>query len=322
MPDLSQSLRHAYGQLSSQDGAIEAIPPKCPAAPIDGAFTASELCMHPFDFDLAELVKNTNPRPEGKFIWQPKVDGVRGPYLHQRIVTREGGPLDCARHCQPGLNRLEQAFGEPMMFDTEYSENDGFNATIAAMRRGEGRGVCWIFDAVPMREWITDSCTTPIDVRLARLRQCILAAESPHVGMVYSWSLTADQALMKAQELWLADMEGLVGKRPGSFYQRRRSPDWLRVKQTLTHEGPIIDAIAKDGRLKSLIVRTPHGPVKVSAGWTVEYGRLVHDAWLAVDPEGSGALFAEISYQRSTGVTRSIRGAKFLRLRHDMKGRS
>lgn len=322
MGNFTQTSRYSYGQISSQDGAIEAIPAPRPAEPIAGAFAAPELCMHPIDFDLDAVVRNSHPRPDGQFIWQPKVDAVRALYLHGRIVTREGGPLDCARQCQPGLARLERAFGEPMMFDAEYSEHDGFNATIAAMRRGEGQGVCWVFDAVPMREWVNDSCGAPIEVRLQRLRECISAAESPHVGMVRDWLLDADQALMLAQDLWRAGLEGLVGKRPGSLYRRRRSPDWLRVKETVTHEGPIIDAIAKDGRLKSLIVRTPHGPVKVSAGWTVEYGKLVHDAWLGVDPEGFGSLFAEISYQRSAGTTRSIRGARFIRLRHHMKGRS
>lgn len=305
---MSSLITRVFGRITGRQ--VDARPSAASVAMIPGAFAAPELCMLPIDA----------VDEEATWVCQLKVDGIRADYIDGRILTREGTPLDCALHCQPGLQRLEAAFGEPMMFDTEYSENDGFNATIAAMRRREGEGVCWVFDAVPMREWLTDSCITPIEQRLERLSELALAADSPFVGVLDHWTLNSYEAAAKARELCQEGYEGLVRKRAGSLYQRRRSSDWQRIKQTFTVEGPIVDAIQKGGLLRALMVRTADGVIKVPTGWSADEGRTIHDAWLAVDPESPGRLMAEISYQLSTGVTRSVRGARFHRLRHDLKG--
>lgn len=253
----------------------------------------------------------------GKRFVQLKVDGIRALYIDGRIVTREGVPFDAALHCQPALRRLEQAFGEPMVFDGEYVEEEGFNATLSAFRKGEGTGVLWLFDAVPLSAWKQGVCDRPLYVRLGMLQQHIMAADSPFVGMLDHWELGGPEIEAKARELWAEGYEGVVSKDPTGRYVRGRSRDWVRIKQTLTVDGPIVDALAKDGKLKALIVRTSDGPVRVGTGWTVDAGRDIHDAWLKVEPDSPGALWAEISYQRSTGTTRSIRGARFHRLRYD-----
>lgn len=305
MPSLVERL---LGRITGR--RADARPTLVPPAMIPGAFAAPELCMRAVD-----AVEES-----GLYACQLKVDGVRALYIGGRIVTREGTPLDCALHCQPGLMRLERAFGEPMMFDAEYVEDEGFNATIGAMKSGIGQGVCWVFDAVPMREWQTDVYVTPIEKRLEALNALALEADSPFVGVLDHWMLNWHDAQAKAREVWAEGFEGIVRKRAGSLYSRTRSPAWQRIKQTFTVEGPIVDVIQKGGLLRAVMVRTGDRVIKVATGWTADEGRTIHDAWLAVDPESPGRLMAEISYQLSTGVTRSVRGARFHRLRHDLKG--
>lgn len=308
MMSLAQRL---LGRLSWQPGSTSEFtaPPPQPARMIDGGGLHKELAMLPVDSHALDYAN--------KWIVQLKVDGIRALYIDGSIVTREGGPLDCALHCQPALKRLEDAFGEPMMFDGEYVEDDGFSATLSAMRQGIGNGVLWLFDAVPMSQW-RGAENSPARQRLARLREKFMAADSPFVGMLDHWELSAGDAMAKARELCAEGYEGIVVKDPHAPYRRWRDDAWLRVKQAITYDGPIVDVLADGGKLKAIIVRGPEGigPIKVGAGWTAEQGREIHDAW-TFQPEGDPQLMAEISYMLSTGVKRSVRGARFVRLRWD-----
>src|SRR3546814_2766686 len=97
-----------------------------------------------------------------------KQNGVRALALQGRIVTREAVPLDCALHCADAIRHIEREYGEPMVIDAEYVEAGGLGATLSAMRRGEGAGMLFLFDAVPYREWQVNRFTTPLRARLDR----------------------------------------------------------------------------------------------------------------------------------------------------------
>lgn len=279
---------------------------------IRGGSAAPELCMLPTDVteqDVATL------HATEKRIVQLKVDGIRALHIDGRIVSREGAPLDCALHCQPGLARLEAAFGQPMFFDSEYVEEEGFEATLSAHRRGEGSGVLWLFDAVPLEAWRRGEWHMPTDQRLSWLAEHIERAESPFVGLLNHWLMDAAETRAKARELWAFGYEGLVSKDASAGYVRRRSESWRRLKQTLTYDCPIVDVVIKDGRLKAVLVRSPAGQLRLGKGWDGATAERIVAAFTRTTE--APALVAEISYQLATGTKRSVRGAVFRRLRDD-----
>lgn len=311
MPSL---LQRGLGSLSAAMRGRTSHPRGRPHEPrlIPGAAIAPELCMLPTDTSEADIASLR------QVVVQLKVDGIRALWIGGRILTREGTPFDAALHCEPALARLEAAFGEPMMFDGEYVEEEGFDATVTAFKRREGNGVLWLFDAIPMHEWRGEFRQPALNQvqRLERLRTHLLAADSPFVGMLDHWVLSGHQAIAKARELWAEGYEGIVIKAVGATYHRDRTNTWQRLKRVFTVDAPIVDVIAKDGKLKSIMVRTEHGPLRIGTGWTEADGKALHDAW-TFQPDGDAQLMAEISYQLSTGVKRSIRGARFHRLRWD-----
>lgn len=221
---------------------------------IRGGDAAPELAMQPVDWtdDIAAPISSAV---------QLKADGIRALYIDGRLVTREGVPLDCAAHCLGGLKRLEERLGEPMFLDGEYVEEAGFAATQSAFRRRKGQGVLWLFDAVPLIEWLADRCEQPLIERLDRLRRAIPHAESRFVGMLDYWVMSPAEARAKAEELWALGYEGIVAKRVGSVYTRRRSDHWLRLKREFTVDCRIVET-----RAKSVVAESRTG-LRMTAPW-------------------------------------------------------
>jgi ATP-dependent DNA ligase len=277
-----------------------------PVQMIEGGLNAPELCMLPRDLNPADFAARLAKGE--RWVAGLKGDGIRGLYTSGRLVTREGVPLDCALHCLPGVKRLEAAFGVPMYFDGEYIEEEGFDATVSAFRRGDGTGVFWIFDALPLLEWQRNDCGRSLEERLALLEELAPKAESPFVGMLKHWPVDSfEQFEGRVRELWAMRYEGVVAKRLCSLYRRRKDDDWLRWKETITIDCAVIDVLAKDGVLRGIMVRGPDGPMKVTAGFKRE--EIEHLA------KGYGGV-VEIAYNRKAGSAKA-RHARFIRLRPD-----
>jgi ATP-dependent DNA ligase len=323
---MGKLLNRLFGMLmpeatSHRDTPAAATPPRL----IAGAHTAPQLCMLPVDHDsVAGVAALERALPPGKRLVQLKADGIRALYVDGRVVSREGAPLDCALHCQPGLARIEQAVGRPMMIDGEYVAQNGFDATLTEMKRGQGEGVFWAFDMMPLADWQAGSCGLPIEHRLQCLRERVVACDSQFVGMLDWWMMTPHQTAAKAREIWAAGGEGVVSKQPGSPYLRQRSDFWVRFKEVHTLDSRIVDVIARpDGTLRRLIVKPERGgesstqPIVIGTGWSAADGRRIVDAFNA--GQISGETWAEISFQLTTGARRTVRGARFHRLR-DPKG--
>lgn len=273
---------------------------------LPGAGRFPELCMLPVDVEIDEL--HSLHQPGEKRIVQLKADGLHGLFLNGPVVSREGGPLDCALHCQPALRRLEEAFGQPMMFDGEYVEDDGFNATIAAQRRGEGQGVFWLFDAMPYADWCSGGSSEPTLARLQALRTHVMAAQSPFVGMLDFWQMDAADTRAKALELFREGYEGIVTKDAVAGYVRARSPLWRRCKARQVADLPVIDVMARDGKLKAIVVRGPDGakPLRIGSGWSADQAMLIMNNFKMGYP-----VSVRVRYELTVGTTRSVRGAVF-----------
>lgn len=262
-----------------------------------------EACMLPSDLGI-DSDDWDSPELQVPRAVQLKADGIRALYLNGRIVTREGGPLDCALHCHPGLRELERTFGEPMMFDCEYAEDDGFTATLAAFRRGTGSGTCYVFDAVPYSAWASDSSTEPAGHRLACLRGAIGSTDTPFVGMLDYWTLGAAATRAKAREIFAAGYEGVVTKALDSRYRRARSADWRRVKHRIADELTVLDCVITGSRM-SLIMRSPvpGGVVRWSGRADTPTGRELYNRVR----HGGGAQVS-VEYELSVGARPAVRG--------------
>lgn len=268
------------------DGLARKAPVQDPAEPwqhartdarlINGGPNAPELCM------LARDIGHDRPLPARGLV-QLKVDGVRALWIDQAIVSREGVPLDCAGHCAAALHRLEAYLGEPYFFDGEYVEDDGFNATVKAVRKGVGAGVIWLFDALPLRLWRNNQCDLPIEHRLRRLVDALPHAASPFVGVLDHVTGDPAKAQARAAELIGLGYEGAVIKRAGSMYRRERGDDWLRIKASVQLQADVMDiALRDDGTLKALIVRAPDGQtIRVGTGWSRERAASIVALWHA-----------------------------------------
>ncbi len=274
---------------------------------LPGAGRFPQLCMLPVDVEPDELGEL---HTAGRRVVQLKADGIRALYLAGQIAGRDGAPLDCALHCQPALARLEEAFGTRMVFDGEYVEQDGFNATVAAHRRGEGQGVFWLFDALPYDDWCAGGSKVGTVDRLSELRRHVMAAQSPFVGMLDFWLMDAAQTRAKALELFREGYEGIVTKDAEAGYVRARSRLWRRCKARMRSDLPVIDIMVKEGKLRGLLLRGPGDkPLRIGPGWNADTAARI------IDNHAAGRTsIVRIRYELTVGVTRSVRGAVFLGL--------
>lgn len=244
---------------------------------------------------------------------QEKVDGIRALALCTRIVSREALPLDCALHCLPALVELEARYGQPMVFDGEYQEPEGFEATLAAHKRGEGKGTFWIFDAVPYAEWKTNRFNDRWDVRVPRMVEMVEKLEAPFVQALPPIPLAdAADAERKAAEIWARGGEGLVVKRNASIYERGRTHDWLKLKRVWTLDGVIRDLVIKDGRVIAMLIA-------IGGVTTVKVGSAIPEhlrTEMARQPDAWTGRIVEVAFNERTDAGK-LRGGYFVRMRDD-----
>jgi len=291
-------------------------PAATPPRMIHGAAAAPELCMLSTTWEAASFEDWGRSTKTHKRVTQIKVDGLNGIYVDGSVIGgREGGPMDCALHCQPGLARLEEFMGCPMVFFGEYSAHDGFTDTLAEFKAGRGEGTFWIYDAIPHGAWVTGKdYLVPIEQRLEALREAFVRCETGlFVGFLDFWLLDGPATLAKAREVWAAGFEGLVSKEPGSPFERRRSAGWMKIKERFRAPCSVIDVLHKAGKLHSVMLRGPEPsgskPLKITGGWSPTEGRLIEQR----NHEGT-PMVVEIDFELTVGTTRSIRGARWIRM--------
>ncbi len=253
---------------------------------------------------------------------QLKVDGIRALYVDTSIVSRQALPLDCALHCLPGLHAIEQAYGEPMVFDGEYVEPAGFNATLAAHKRGWGVGRVWLFDAVPYSQWRDNRFTERLDVRVPRLNEIVQRLKLPFVDSLPLHPMpTVADAMAEAETVWARGGEGIVVKAGSSRYERGRTRAWSKIKRRESADGVIVDLDVRGGVLKALLVKVtsectglPAGRVvKVAAGIPDDLRADIERNWRSGKSDGQAVEFGF----GDTTEAGAPRGAYFIRLRED-----
>jgi ATP-dependent DNA ligase len=199
----------------------------------------SELCALATDW-------KPGPVPSG-WVAQEKIDGIRALWIDGQLLTREGVPIECAAHVVPDLQRLERRFGQRMFFDGEYREDGGFHETLAVFNsRGQraGAGTFFLFDAVPLEDWRADTSEKPLTARQSEIGWALGDWAPKWVRRLPARAVASSLMVdVLAKATWAAGLEGLVLKDSRAPYRRQRSASWLKVKQTLTLAGLIIEVV-------------------------------------------------------------------------------
>lgn len=280
-----------------------------PVELIPGMPAAPEPCLLPDGHWSADR----HPRSA---VVQPKIDGMRALYVQSRIVTRGALPLNAALHCLPALDRLERKMGEAMVFDGEYQEPEGFQATQSAHKRGIGVGTFYLFDAVPYRDWKANHFRQPLVGRLRRIADAVEELGEPFLSFLPPVEArTPEDVMQLAEAAWTRGCEGLVVKAGMSIYTRGRSKDWLKLKRQQSLDGPVVDVVVPehDPARAVALVKLDGKIVKVAAMPDDVRKLAVRDSY-----QGGGLTgrMVEVEFNDRT-ESGALRGAKITRLRPD-----
>lgn len=236
---LPASLGSMFGQPLDKVEKRSTLPD--PPANLPGAYASPELCCIVDQYVADHL--------QGDSIAEVKLDGIRCIYIAGRLWTREGSAFEAAEHCLPWLAAIEASYGRPMVFDGEYVEDGGLEATIAAFRRRKGNGVLWLFDAVPFDEWKSGQPSRKVlrarkvDLGL-HLARATAGRRDVSVGFIDHRDVATPAEVEKAaQDLWALGYEGLVVKGAGTRYVRKRTADWMKVKLRTVSNMVITDVL-------------------------------------------------------------------------------
>lgn len=182
-------------------------------------------------------------------------------YLRNRegrpyLVTRNGYPIEGVSHIYHELAAWDRHAGEPYIFDGEYVVGDGPNTFAETKywcdrgyKLGGVAGRLFLFDGMPLPDWMAGGTATPLwqrKAKLTRIAEAVAADDehnwtwrpgsrgadegsSPVVLVEYADAWSVEEAIEQASAIWKAGGEGIVLKDPFAPYVRTRSNAWLKV---------------------------------------------------------------------------------------------
>lgn len=200
--------------------------------------------------------------PPAAALCETKHDGWRALHAYAvdrvpRLYTRNGMRIEGTGHIMTFLAAMERAAGEPMIFDGEFVVDDGTGDTLRstkawcerAWKAGGEAGKLYLFDGLAREQWRAGGTPIPLIERKERLAELHSAALAD-LGNDWTWReglrgceahlsavelvdhvhvFSADDVIAQASAVWSLGGEGVVIKDMMAPYQRRRSPNWLKV---------------------------------------------------------------------------------------------
>ena len=188
--------------------------------------------------ELATLASSPPPVPED-WLYELKYDGYR-------VLARiEGDAVRCiTRNGNDWTSKLPALAKSLAQLPTRSAWLDGeivvagkngapdFQALQNAFdRRATADIVYWLFDA-PFLDG-EDLRALPVEERRARLAKLLGKAPPAGLRLSEAFDATPRELLASTAEL---GFEGIIGKRKGSAYVSRRSPDWIKLKNQRRQE--------------------------------------------------------------------------------------
>jgi len=218
-----------------------------------------------------------------------KLDGLRAIHKDGKLYTRNGHVIQGVGHITDALSRINWPFDGELMVPGEH-----FQTSSGALRSfaDSPTAVYNIFD-VPFTQ-------DPFHIRLSQLENIKSHLPEPHIGFVkHILVKDKDKVAATFQKALDNGYEGLVLKTPNHIYQTKRSSDWLKLKNVLSKDLPIIGFFEGQGKyvgsLGGIIVDHNGTAVKVGGG----FSDVLRDAIWANQSEYLGKT-AETLYHEET----------------------
>ncbi len=230
-----------------------------------------------------------------------KLDGVRGYWNGQQLLTRSGNVLS-----PPPW--FTENWPSTTMDGELWSARGEFEQISACVRTTRSDGHCWkslklvIFD-LPFQ-------ATTFTKRITTMKQLITSTHSPHLSMVKQQKVSSTAKLYALlEEVVDNNGEGLMLHHALANYQVGRSKQLLKLKKHQDAEARVIAHMPGKGKYKGLLgaikVKTPEGIVfKIGSGFSDQQRK---------QPPKIGSL---ISYKYIGKTQRGVpRFASFLRIK-------
>jgi len=187
-------------------------------------------------------------------IIQPKMDGARGVvgrFDSESLVamSRNGKPFYNVEEILEILLALEEIYGEPYVFDGEFYA-EAWNDSVSILRSSKKaptsleRLKYYIFDAIPLREWVSGKPTeTPLFERDALLQVAVQSLGSDKlVHVPHRLAAASGEIVGITQDYVKEGWEGSVIKDPKSPYAYDRNEAWQKFKFVKDVDAKVVDA--------------------------------------------------------------------------------
>lgn len=231
-----------------------------------------------------------------------KLDGVRGYWTGEKLLTRKGNNLN------PPAWFIEH-WPKKAMGGELWSDRGQFEDISGCVRRKKSNGSCWkklklmIFD-LPHQ-------TGDFDHRISLMKQLIQDNNSPYLAMIEQKKVASNANLLA----WLTEVvedkgEGLMLHLATANYKMGRSKNLLKLKKYQDAEAVVIAHLPGKGKYNGLLgaikVKTPEGiTFKIGSGFT--------DHQREHPPEVGSVITYKYIGKTQRGVPRF---ASFLRIRN------
>ena len=187
---------------------------------------------------------------EGMLISE-KLDGVRAYWdpVKKIFFSRNGKPYVCPKWFTDTLPN-EVIDGEL------WQGRQKFQKTSGIVRHKTPNDEDWKtiqYRPFDVPEYQVDGSPVPFEERLKHLEEILKEKDSPYVKLVKHWVCEGNDELFKDLEKYEAKgSEGLMLRKPGSFYERKRSKTLYKIKSFYDSEAKVLSYIEGKGRLKGM----------------------------------------------------------------------
>ena len=241
----------------------------------------------------------------------PKLDGMRAIFKEGVFFTRKGKTIQGLADIQFELYNL---FGDAEVDGELLDPSTTFQVSTGMARRLKG-------DKSGMRYYVFDlpNHKGPFYARYAFMQTRFLdipEGELKHVELV-PHRVARNEA--EARQLYMswrkAGFEGAMLKRVSHLYQKKRSDDWMKVKNVMSVDKQVTGVYRGEGKYRSMM-----GGVMIEHnGHTVRVGSGFSDADRGGDWLRWMGRMIEVQYQEETDDG-NLRQPRFIKLRPDLEG--
>ena len=219
-----------------------------------------------------------------------KLNGNRATYLGGTILSRQGKEFSNINHIKNDLDDLQNAFGEPMVFDGEIirknidnvSDNENFRIGTGVLNSDDADKTCLsfvIFDILPLAEFQTGSSKHTYSQRLKtmltvadRISDSLYLKHVEVVPFLY-YGTDHSQIDVCLEKMDAEGKEGCMLARD-VVYQCKRHNGLVKVKTFYTMDLEVVDMQTGTGKnehtLGNLVVKFKDNYVGVGSGFSDE----------------------------------------------------